>query len=93
MEAKIGFRGMLYFLAGVAVTLAVTFGFLYGQDARAASSCSRTALEAYNNAGDFPGPEFRVAYQIPSCIKSSGYAIVSVGRLQSGGISVTYKKK
>ena len=83
---------MLGFLAGVAVTLAVTFGFLYGQDARAASSCSRTALEAFGSAGDIPGPEFRVAYQIPSCIKSLGYTVDSVGRLQSGGISVTYKK-
>lgn len=92
MKAKIGFRVTLGFLAGVAVTLVVTFGFLSGQDARAASSCSRTALVAYNSAGDIPGPEFRVAYQIPSCIKSAGYAVDSVVRLQRGGVSVTYKK-
>jgi hypothetical protein len=93
MKANQRIRVMLGFLAGVAVTVAVTFGFLYGQDARAANPCTRTALEAYNNAGDIPGPVVRVAYQIPSCFKSSGYAVDSVVRLQSGGISVTYKKK
>lgn len=93
MKSNQRFRGMLYFLAGVAVTLAVTFGFLSGQDVRAASACSRTPLVAINSAGDIPGPEVRVLYDIPSCIKDSGYTVDSLSKMNNGGVSVTYKKK
>ena len=92
MKSKQRFHGMVYFLAGVAVTLAVTFGFLSGQDVRAANACSRTSLVAINSAGDIPGPEFRVLYDIPSCIKDYGYTVDRVAKTTGGRVSVEYKK-
>ena len=92
MKTHYWLRVLLSFLAGVAVTLAVTFGFLYGQDAQAQSPCVRSALEAYHNAGVVPGPEIRVAYRIPSCLASLGYTADQVALLNSGGVCVIYKK-
>ena len=91
MKAKNAIRGMLYFLAGVAVTLALTFGFFHSQDARAASDCIRQSLIAYDSNGDIPKAQFTVYYKVPSCFTENGYNVVKVG-MRSGRLAVTYKK-
>lgn len=92
MKAKIGFRGMLYFLASAAVTLVVTFGFFYSQDARADQySCIRTDLNAQGMSGNVPDPQFTITYDLPPCLKSKGYTVEKVW-MRSGQVAVQYKK-
>ena len=86
------FRGMLYFLAGVAATLVVMFGFLGGQDAQADQySCIRTDLNARGMSGNVPDAQFTITYELPSCLTSQGYTVNKVW-MRSGEVAVQYKK-
>jgi hypothetical protein len=92
MKSKSTFRGVLYFMAGVAVTLAVMFGFLGGQDAQADQySCIRTDLNARGMSGNVPDPQFTITYEIPSCLLSNGYTVEKVW-MRGGEVAVQYKK-
>ncbi len=84
--------GMLYFLAGVAVAVAVMFGFWCGQDARAGQySCIRTDLDAQDMTGNFPDPEFTITYNVPSCYAMQGYKVERV-YMYGSQVAVHYKK-
>jgi hypothetical protein len=92
MKANQRIRVMLGFLAGVVVTVAVTFGFFYSQDARADQySCIRTDLNAQGMSGNVPDPQFTITYDLPPCLKSKGYTVEKVW-MRSGQVAVQYKK-
>jgi hypothetical protein len=87
------FRGMLYFLAGVAVTLVVMFGFFYSQDAQADQySCIRNDLKHRGMSGNIPDPQFVITYAVPSCYAENGYTATEAF-MHSGEVAVRYKKK
>ncbi len=94
MKIRNGIRGMLYFLAGVALTLVVMLGFFKGYDAQAytAGLCPRHDLAMVSNAGGDPDPKYVVYYQVPTCVMSLGYTVEKV-YLQSGNVAVEYKKQ
>lgn len=84
---------MLYFVAGVAVTLVVMLGLFSTQKAEAGDpyACIRTALTARGMSGNVPQPSFMITYAVPSCLKSNGYKVSNVN-MRSGEVAVTYKK-
>jgi hypothetical protein len=92
MKANQRIRVMLGFLAGVAVTLVVMFGFFYSQDAQADQySCIRNDLKARGMKGNIPQPQFVVAYTVPSCFAKNGYTATEAF-MHSGEVVVRYKK-
>lgn len=83
---------MLWFMAGVAATLIVTFTLFNSPEARAdAYSCIRTDLNARGMSGNIPDPQFTITYDVPPCYAAAGYRVEKV-YMHGSQVAVRYVK-
>ncbi len=87
-------KGLALFLAGFLSAVAVMFGVLANQDARADVSCFMRGLVYSSTSGNVGDDTFAVIYGVPSCVNTSGYYPTKIDPASNNySVMVHYKKK
>ncbi len=83
--------GILCFVSGVLFASTVLFYVVTVPevDADSGMNCMRTGLNAWGYRNTIPNATIDIAYEIPGCIRSYGYAINNV-YIQNGMVVVAY---
>lgn len=91
MKSKNGFRGMMFFLAGLLTASIFQFSFLDQQEVLADQYwCIRQDLDAEGMTGNIPAPEFSITYNVPTCYSDNGYHVERV-YMYGNQVAVHYK--